>query len=265
MGQKSNLETLRKSKHQLNLITQNPKEFVYGLKFLEFFNNLLSKKKILVIKKNLNFESNKLFLNFVLFFQTTKLLNFQTKLVTKTFNSDKLNFSFIYPLIKNHFYLLNNNFIQVSLTNLNCDINKKLLTIFFNKLRRFSGILFERRFNLFIDFIKVSVLFNMNKISSKTFLFLIGRIFRTLPKRKHNIFLIFLKTTFQILINKKSILGIRLLINGRLNGKPRSNSASILMGFTPIQSLSKNIEYSKLNVYTLNGAFGFKLWVYREL
>mgnify|MGYP001987542308 CR=1 FL=1 len=59
------------------------------------------------------------------------------------------------------------------------------------------------------------------------------------------------------------ILGVKVLIKGRIKGKPRSNTVSIVKGLTPIQSISKNIEYSKLNVYTLNGAFGFKLWVYR--
>ena len=263
MGQKSNLETLRKSNLQYNLITQNPKEFVYGLKFLQFFSNLFYKKKIIIVEKNLNFESNKLFLNLSLFFQTTKLLNFQKKISSKKLNGGGLNFSSLYPLIRNHFSLLNNNFVQVSLTNLNYDINEKSLTFFFNKLRRFSGALFTRRFNLFVDFIKIAALFGKNKVNSKTFLFVVGQVFRTLPKRKHNIFLIFLKTVFQVLIENKSILGVKFLISGRLKGKPRSSTVSILMGSTPVQSLSENIEYSKTNVYTLNGAFGFKLWVYR--
>jgi len=123
--------------------------------------------------------------------------------------------------------------------------------------------LFTRRFNLFVDFIKIAALFGKNKVNSKTFLFVVGQVFRTLPKRKHNIFLIFLKTVFQVLIENKSILGVKFLISGRLKGKPRSSTVSILMGSTPVQSLSENIEYSKTNVYTLNGAFGFKLWVYR--
>ena len=67
MGQKSNLLTLRKSK-RLNLQTSNPKEFIYGLNLLTFFNYLFYKKNVIVVDSTLNFEANKLFLNFVLFF-----------------------------------------------------------------------------------------------------------------------------------------------------------------------------------------------------
>lgn len=263
MGQRSNVLTLRKSKLNSNLLSVNSKEVLYGLTFLKFLNKLYSKKNIIVIKNDLNFESNKLFLSVSLFFQTSKLLSYSDKLKkTKSLNN-KLNISNLFSLVKNHFFLLNNNYIKLSFINLNIFIEKRLSVFFFNKLRRFYPLIFTRRFNLFVDFIKMSSLFAQNKINSKIYLVIIGQIFRTLPKRKHNIFIIFLKTLFSIFIQKKYISGIRLLINGRLKGKPRSNSISFLFGSTPVQSLSKNIEFSKLHVYTLNGAFGFKFWVYR--
>ena len=263
MGQRSNLLTLRKSKLNSNLLTTNPKEFLYGFVFLKSLNALFAKKNVIVIKNDLNFESNKLFLNISLFFRTAKILSYSDKLKNTGLFNNKLNLFSLFPLIKNHLSLLNNNFIQLSFINLNNSIQKRSSIFFFNKLRRFYPLLFTRRFNLFIDFIKMSCLFDQKKINSKLYLVLIGQIFRTLPKRKHNIFIIFLKAVFSIFIRKKSILGIKLLINGRLKGKPRSNSMSFLFGSTPVQSLSKNIEFSKLHVYTLNGAFGFKFWVYR--
>lgn len=263
MGQKSNLLTLRKSK-RLNLQTSNPKEFIYGLNLLTFFNYLFYKKNVIVVDSTLNFEANKLFLNFVLFFQTTKLLNFQSIKKTESFIGPRLNPSCLFPLIKRQFSILNNNCIQISVKTINHSIQKSSLVFFFNKLKRFSTLLFARRLNLFIDFVKLSCLLDQNKINAKVFLFIIGQIFRTLSKSKHNIFLVFLKTVFQIFVDKKNIAGIKLLISGRIKGKPRSNTTSIVVGSLPVQSLSKNIEYSKLHVYTLNGAFGFKFWVYRK-
>ena len=63
MGQKSNLYTLRKSRIESNLLTNYSKEFIYGLKFLTFFNSLFSNKNVIMVQKDLNFESNKFFLN----------------------------------------------------------------------------------------------------------------------------------------------------------------------------------------------------------
>ena len=263
MGQKSNLLTLRKSRVNANLLTTNPKEFVLGLKFLTNLNQLFSKKKVILAKKDLNFESNKLALNLSLFFRTSKLIGYQKiKKSFKTTNND-FDASFLQPLVKNHFSILKNNNIQLSVVNLNHMVKTSEMVSFFNKLRRFSTTLFARRFNLFLDFLKFSCLFEGKKVDSKIFLGLIGEIFRVLPKRKHNIFIIFLKTAFSILVKRGKVCGLRLLINGRLKGKPRSNSMSILVGSAPVQSLSKDIEFSKLHVYTLNGAFGFKFWVYR--
>lgn len=263
MGQKSNLLTLRKNQLKSNLLSSNPKEFLYGLTFLKSLNSLFLKKKIIILRKDLNFESNKLFLNINLFFQTAKLLQYSYKLKTLTVKHKPRLFNNFFFLIKKHFFLLNNNYIQFSFTTVNNSIEKRRIIYFFNKLRRFNTLLFSRRFNLFIDFIKLSALFEQNKVNSKIYLLLIGQIFRILPKRKHNIFFIFLKTIFSILIEKKHFSGIKLLINGRLKGKPRSNSISFLFGTIPVQSLSKNIEFSKLHVYTLNGVFGFKFWIHR--
>ena len=89
MGQKSNLLTLRKSRVNANLLTTNPKEFVLGLKFLTNLNQLFSKKKVILAKKDLNFESNKLALNLSLFFRTSKLIGYQKiKKSFKTTNND---------------------------------------------------------------------------------------------------------------------------------------------------------------------------------
>lgn len=263
MGQKSNLLTLRKTKLKSNLLTINSKEFLYGLTFLKAINYLFLKKNIIITKNDLNFESNKLFLNINLFFKTVKLLQYSVKLKKLKIINRHLNFNNLFFLIKNHFILLNNNYIQLSFTVLNNLLEKRLKVFFFNKLRRFYPLLFKRRFNLFIDYIKLSCLFAQNKINSKIYLITLAQIFKILPKRKHNIFFIFIKTIFSLFIKKKIFSGIKLLINGRLKGKPRSNSIAFLFGSTPVQSLSKNVEFSKLHVYTLNGVFGFKLWVYR--
>ena len=73
MGQKSNLLTLQKKKsEELSLQVQDSKLFLKGYVFLNKFERMLSKKHILVSTKELNFESNKLFLNMSVFFRSNK-------------------------------------------------------------------------------------------------------------------------------------------------------------------------------------------------
>jgi ribosomal protein S3 len=85
--------------------------------------------------------------------------------------------------------------------------------------------------------------------------------------------LLFLKVLFKSLIeisnnstnkNVNSVSGIKLLISGRLKGKPRSSTSCIQVGSIPSQSLDKNVNFSKIHVYTLYGAFGFKIWVHKK-
>ena len=80
MGQKSNLLTLQKNnKQELNLQVQNSKLFLKGYVFMNKFERLLSKKNILISTKELNVESNKLFLNISLFFRSNKTLFYRRK------------------------------------------------------------------------------------------------------------------------------------------------------------------------------------------
>jgi len=270
MGQKANLLTIRDARLQTNLLTGNPKLFLYGLVFLKFLEKLLRKKNVFLIGKELNFESNKCFLTCSIFYRASKLSYYQQRHKLKKFTPQTTNA--LQSLITKHFSLFNNNFIQISFVNLNKSLRKESLRFGYLKIRRFVNTLFARRFNFFIDFIKLSSLFTANKISSDSFLFFLGLIFRILPKRKHNIFLIFLNVLFTGFLAKglparvsdTTILGIKFLINGRLKAKPRANSTTMLVGSVPVQSLDKNIQFSKLHVNTIYGVFGFQFWVYRK-
>ena len=272
MGQKSNLLTLQKKKsEELSLQVQDSKLFLKGYVFLNKFERMLSKKHILVSTKELNFESNKLFLNMSVFFRSNKTLFYRRKGFIpkiKITGSSSLK-----TLFYKNFNSLNSNVLSIKLVNLNNHLDRDLLNSFYKNFKRFVGVLFNRRFNLFIDFLKINSLFLKSKISSKLYLLLLGQIFRILPKSKHGRFLLFLKILFKSLIdisinssNKKftPILGIKLLIGGRLKGKPRSSTSCIQVGSVPLQSLDKNVDFSKIHVYTLYGAFGFKIWIHKK-
>lgn len=205
------------------------------------------------------------------FFRSNKTLLYRRKgFISKT---KVLDDSFLKTLFYKNFNDLNSNVLSINLVNLNNYLDRDLLNSFYKNFKRFVGVLFNRRFNLFIDFLKVNSLFLKSKISSKLYLLLLGQIFRILPKSKHGRFLLFLKILFKSLIdisksssNKKinSILGIKFLIGGRLKGKPRSSISCIQVGSVPSQSVDKNVDFSKIHVYTLYGAFGFKIWIHKK-
>ena len=64
--------------------------------------------------------------------------------------------------------------------------------------------------------------------------------------------------------DKISIYGIKFSIAGKFKGKLRKSRVSIQVGKVPVQSISKDVEFSKTNVFTRYGVFGLKLWIYRK-
>jgi hypothetical protein len=80
------------------------------------------------------------------------------------------------------------------------------------------------------------------------------------------VFNLFFKDHFQ---KNSKILGLKLLIAGRLKGKLRKKKIFIQAKtdknqITSIagQTISKDIEFTKLDVFSRYGVFGFKLWTY---
>ena len=275
MGQKSNILTLRKTQKNLSFweSEKESKKFLYGLRFYSFFEQLLSRKNILLTSRTINFVNNQCYFNLSLFFKMSKLAFYKKKIV-KTFKNYSVSKNLdLTKLFLKQFKILKTNLILLNFKNVNKEINQNLVKLLYQKISRFAGMLFSRRFNLLIDFIKVTALFCEKKVPLQTFLSLLGQIFRILQKRKHNRFFFFLKYLFQLLVSNpefknsltmSNIEGIKFVVNGKLQGKTRADSSCIQIGAVPIQSLNKNIEFSRLHVYTLYGVFGFRMWVYRK-
>jgi len=279
MGQKSNILTVRNVKSNLNLKKNNSKLFLYGFQFLELLNTLISKKDVLLTEKTLNFVNNQCFYNLELFYRTKKIVSYKNKkkMHLKNDNSPKTVFAKQNSLLKlfsNQFKNLQSNLFVFHVKVLNNLVDKNVVLQLFRTFRSFFYVLFNRRFNLFVDFLKFTFLLYIGKIPISAHLLLLGQIFKVLPKKTHNRFLVFLELVFKFLLIKKlsskrniffsTIKGIKFIMNGKIRGKMRSSSKCISVGTIPIQSLDKNIEFSKTHVYTLYGAFGFQIWLYRD-
>lgn len=264
MGQKSNIITLRHFKENI-LLNTNTKISLLSLLLLKRIKNLFNKRGVTVIKNNICITNNILYLTVQIFYNTKKLTQYKkihtNKKIKKNVSLKKV---FLKLIQKMRLHL-----IFIKFKNINNTINKKITKIFYQKLKKFSITLFDKRFNLFMDFIKINALFYENKISTNIYLFFLGKVFCFLHKKKHNQYTILLNTVFSLLINKlanikSNLQGIKFILAGKLRGKTMASKTIINVGSVPIQTFNRIIDFEKVHTYTVYGAFGLKFWVYKK-
>jgi hypothetical protein len=276
MSRKSVLITIRKNTTLLNLSNFSDKFYLLGINFIKSFSQLFLKKNVLLVNGVLNFSQNKIFLSGQLFFTTKILKNYKRETIlfsSKLQKQKKIRLeASILRLFKTLNIKFDTNLIFCHFLSLNNFYNKKFILYMFKKFKPYVFTLFRRRFNLYVDFIKLTSLFFLSKIDIGTYLYAVTNIFRYLQKRSHSKFSIFFKQfiNYAIFINAKklksdsNIQGLKLVISGRFKGKTRSNPEKIQIGSVPAQSFNKTIEYSKRYTFTKKfGVFGFKMWVYK--
>lgn len=87
----------------------------------------------------------------------------------------------------------------------------------------------------------------------------------------HSKFFNFLSQYFKLIVlesgystQKKTfkLKGLKIIITGKLKGKPRSHTYINTYGSVPIQTIACGIDYAKQHAFTIYGVFGIKLWLY---
>lgn len=277
MGQKANLLTLRNSYLNFAYYKKNSSEFLDTYIFLQAIEKLFLVKSVFLALATLSFSQNKVYIKFCFFYRTALLVGYKKKLsrsMRETSGSDVKRTHLFFKTLIN--YQPNTLVFQFSILNRLLKKKKNMLFAFYTKLKKKGLPLFPRRYNFFFDFIKISVLFFINRVSCSFFIKILGDIFRGLRKKRHTHCLAFFKDFFSYLLsNPKTttkncrvsvsapIIGIKLVINGKIKGKARSSSTCIMKGQIPTQSLGSTVNFSKTSVFTLYGSFGLKLWVCR--
>lgn len=294
MAQQTNISSLRGRSPAFLYLSSKKKLFHFCFLFLKHFSQFLRINGVFLPKASLTFLVTRVFLRYTFFFKTSKLSFFKKKMrvftsikknlmvtkAMKTFSSNSKSF-FILFLRKFFLSLKNVRVFVCQAKNLHSIfktfIGKNLLHQFFFFFKKRGYSFFPRRFTFYLDMIKLSVLFFLNKISIEFYLSLLGDIFKFVQKKRHLKFLVFLKDLFKFLIQLPVIFpflkeyifgsficGAKFRLNGRLHGNPRSNSCVVLLGQQPNQTLSAAVSFAKIHSYTRYGAFGFRLWVYRS-
>ena len=268
MGQKANLLTLRKNKN-FELGIQNNKLVMPTWHLLHLIIRLFAIKKVFITNYNIQTDTNTVTLQLSVFYSTVKsliyrdLLSFNTKnkslkvaFLNKSLNRTLKYYSLLYRFSSFIFSIINTNTFLKTLKN---DLKALYLSLI-----RFSNSLFTRRFNLYLDFIKLTVLFMKKLIPLSSYIIIWGKIFQFLTKRSHTQFFSLTKQVMEFLVSYpgSNIKGLKFLIKGRLKGKERASKMLLHQGKIPLQGFSKNIEYSSTHIYTLYGAYGLKIWTY---
>lgn len=276
MGQKINLITLRPLKLTFNNINSNIKESIFVYSFLKLLEVFFWQKNFFLTNSSFFIFQNKIFFTFFIFFRVVKLNLFFGKKYKTTTLSDNLSVNLKsfkkLNLMFNSLKKFKKNLIIFKIINLNKCLkrkNQKIKDLYFS-LKREAKIIFPRRHNFFLDFLQLTFLFIESKINIKFFIKIIVEMFRILQKKRHGRFLGFITTYFNSLIKNlnykrlKRILGIKIIISGKLKGKLRSNTFNKTFGSMPIQTFKSKIEYAKSHAFTIYGVFGLKIWVFRK-
>ena len=276
MGQKSNTLTLRKQSIDTNALSLNSVMLLNSLRLLTYLNYIFNKRGVMIMAESLNVVNNQLYIKLDLFYKSFKISSYKNKIKSQLKETTVLNKYLNLLKVFNTFKKSSQTLIKISTKTLNKNINSKLIILLFSKTKKYIGNIFSRRFNLYLDFLKLSNLYILNFISTKQYLILIGQVFKFVPKKSHSKFIAFLKNLFQLFIlesksnnkllsseSSKAILGVKFIISGKLQGKARSTISFIQEGSIPIQTIFTNIEYFQVTTFTLLGTFGLKLWVYK--
>lgn len=268
MGQKVNTLTLKKESFFLNNLNSNNRIFLSNYQILKVFKRLLFKKNILITKTIINFSSNKIFLRCNLFFRSKKLQQYNKKIRQKVkFSPIKKNLNIlnIFNKIKKKFNIIGTSFSYLILNHF---LNKRLYFFLFKKFKVYKSSLFEKGFNLFLDFLKILTFYFCSLVPLETLGVALGQTFKFLKKKRHGKYFIFIKHIFFLITNKlvqkkyntMKINGVKLLISGRLKGKSKKSKMCIKQGIIGTQSLNRNIDFCKSNVFSMRyGVFGLKL------
>jgi hypothetical protein len=245
-------------------LNQNKLLLTNSILIKQELNNVLFRKDVLASEVNLAQSNNNLIVSIQGFTRTSKLLKYRKLLKNYSLVNKYRKHKNLANLFTHSFKnSITKNNVLINYTNLNILIDKNLLTKNFKIFKKFHSVLFARGSNLFLDFLKVLTLVEQKKISLKAFLIILGQIFRNSNKKKHTRFVLFIKTIFDTLEHslENSVLGLKLIINGRIMGKTRASTVKIERGSLSLNTVNSGCIFEKLHVYTLYGAFGFKLWI----
>ena len=72
-----------------------------------------------------------------------------------------------------------------------------------------------------------------------------------------------LKQTIEKVMANRDVLGVRIMMSGRLGGADMSRTEELKKGRIPLQTLRADIDFARIRALLPYGLIGIKVWVYR--
>ena len=267
MGQKISPLSIRPTNNYA--IWSNFENYALHYKIRNYIINFFNKKGLLVNDLNIKKDNDTLYidLNFIISKSSNLYVKKFRKLIKKKYllkrniNTNSLNI-FLKTLSK----LYNVKKIYFKATRLDIQINNQLLNLLLLKGQKL-GLNKQLKNKYIKDLIIVLTLLLQNP-NTKAFLltYILAKHFTWLPKKQHKRFFIFLRDLFKIVyeLDKQKnnhILGIKLLVSGKISGKTQASNFRSIVGSVFNQTISKNVDYASQTSFNKLGTFGWKLWI----
>lgn len=264
MGQKAAPLSLRDTFNYQ--IFGQPEQFSKNYLLREYILNYFYKRGILINELTFKIENNILYIDF------NFIISRNSNLYTKRFRRGlkKCSKSKKYKTFKSFLFILSKLFnvkkIFIKSQRLETKLLRQtLLTILTNGNK--IGLLKQLKSRSIKDLvISTSLLLNNDKIKISTINFILAKHFAWIPKKQHKKFFTFIRDYFKLIYyidqqQNKKILGIKLLVSGRISGKAQASNFRSIVGSIFSQTLTANVDYSSKTSFSKLGTFGWKLWL----
>jgi len=278
MGQKINPNFFRLnyrsallSKIKGNSLTRLPINTFKYLELKNFLYNFFNNYKLIIVSLDSK-QSEDLLLLSIKYYTTEQFISFyKNQIVKLTINDTKLKKN-NYGSVEDHFVkklsiplrkFFNQKNIRVVLYNL----NKKKIPCINSRLEKntFKKLLMQLRkfnkFSFFEDCLNSIMVVLRSSKSSRILSEFLSKQFEIV--KRHNLLLNFLKRALTLFIYSmfSCIKGVKILIKGRLNGKPRSSHKLIQIGKVALQTFDSKVDFTCGTAFSSFGTFGVKVWI----
>lgn len=253
----SKLITLRSNYKSVKSSNVSTSEYNEIRSIISILNEALKKKNILLCDFDLQSINNLINIKLSCFVCNKKMVKYKKKRAkNKSMKKGKTSIKRLFSK------LIKKNTVNIYISVLNKKVNRIILGKLYNKLKFYQNKIFPRRFNSFVDFLKLTSLVEENKLKTSTYVEIVSNTFKYLQKKSHSKFFVFLKLLFLELVQSSLyIQGINFQISGKLKGKLRSSALKITIGKIESSSLKSLGDCGICTSNTIYGSFGVKMFL----
>jgi small subunit ribosomal protein S3 len=72
-----------------------------------------------------------------------------------------------------------------------------------------------------------------------------------------------MKQTIEKVMANRDVLGVRVILSGRLGGAEMGRTEELKKGRIPLQTLRADIDFAREKAYLPYGVIGVKVWIYK--